>query len=125
MNAQRMKISASLVAASLIGAAAAADKAPDTAPQASIPFVDLGSIYDWKADKRQGLWIQDVHKQWYYARTLAPCLGLDFAVSIAFDTRPGGTFDRFSSIIVPDQGHCQLVSLTRSEPPPKKARKPK
>ena len=122
MNAQRMTILITL-AAGLAGAAAATEKEPRPSPQASIPFVGLGAIEDWKADKRQGLWIKDGFGHWYYARMLAPCWGLDYALTIAFDTRPGGTFDRFSSIIVPREGTCHLESLTRSEAPPKKARR--
>jgi hypothetical protein len=80
------------------------------------------AINDWQPDGRQGLWIQDEHYRWYYARLNGPCLGLDHALAIAFDTRPGGPFDRFSSIIVPNEDRCHLQSLVRSDPPPKKAK---
>jgi hypothetical protein len=125
MNTQRMTVWAGLAALGLVGTAAAADKAPELAPQATIPFVNMGSIRDWQADKRDGLWIQDSRRQWYYARTMSPCLGLDFATTIGFDTRRSGTLDRFSSIIVPRDGRCQISSLTRSEAPPKKVKKKK
>jgi hypothetical protein len=122
---QPISIWAGLAAVALTGTIAAAEKPADLGPQVSIPFVNFGSINDWKADDRQGLWIQDVHKQWYYARTTAPCWGLDYALSIGFKTRGTGAFDRFSSILVPDQAPCQIASLTPSQGPPKKVSKSK
>jgi hypothetical protein len=105
--------------------AGAADKAP-LPPQATIPFVKSGnSIRDWQADGRDGLWIQDLRKQWYYATLLAPCIGLDFATGIGFDTGAGDSLDRFSQIIVPREQRCQIMSLTRSEAPPPDRKKKK
>ena len=92
-------------------------------PEASIQFAGHLAINDWQPDSIQGLWIQDEHRRWYYARLQAPCQGLDSATTIAFDTSPGGPFDRFSSVIVPHEFRCHLQSLVRSDPPPKKARK--
>lgn len=107
-----------------MGIAFAADAPTAVTPEASIPFVGMGSINDWRADRRQGLWIQDVYRQWYYAKVMEPCNGLDFAQTIGFDAHPGGTLNRFSSVLVPHEGRCQIQSLVRSEPPPKKV-KPK
>ncbi len=121
MNA-RMMLLASLAAN--LGTALAAETPRAASPEVSIPFVGMGSINDWRADRRQGLWIQDTHRQWYYAKVMEPCNGLDFAQTIGFDAHPGGTLDRFSSVLVPHEGKCQLTSLVRSEPPPKKV-KPK
>jgi len=103
-------------------------KDKDTLPepaQASIPFADHGGIYDWHADRDRGLWVQDNHRDWYYAKLLAPCCGLDFANAIGFVTKPPGQFDRFSKIIVPREGTCALSSLVRSDPPPKKVARAK
>ncbi len=121
MNARCMTLVVAL-AAGLAGAALAKEVEPLPSPQAAIPFVDHGSINDWQADAKQGLWIQDGHYRWYYAKLIEPCWGLDYAVTIAFDTRPGGQFDRFSSIIVPHEYRCHLMSLVRSDPPPKKVK---
>lgn len=104
---------------------AAADKDKDTiadAAEASIPFVDHGGIRDWRADRDRGLWVQDVQRNWYYAKLMGPCIGLDFANAIGFVTRPPGSFDRFSTILVPRQGSCQIVSFVRSDGPPVKAK---
>jgi len=95
----------------------------DTLPepeQASIPFVDHGGIRDWHADRDRGLWVQDIHRDWYYAKLLGPCIGLDFANAIGFVTRPPGSFDRFSTIIVPREGSCPVVSFVHSDGPPAK-----
>ena len=115
---------AALVAATSMLPAAAAQPNAAKAEQASIPFVNLrSSIRNWEADGRDGIWVQDARRDWYYASLLAPCIGLDFATRIAFVT-PGGRVDRFSSIIVEDErDRCVFNSFTRStEPPPRKER---
>lgn len=109
----------------LAGAAAAADKSsgPELkAAEASIPFADMRhSIRDWQADGTQGLWIQDMRRNWYYAKLLGPCFGLDFATTIGFKIGPGtGSLDKFSAIVVPEYDRCQFTSLTQSQPPPPK-----
>ena len=42
-----------------------------------------GGIRNWKADSNRGVWIQDVHRNWYYAKLAAPCFGLNVATSLA------------------------------------------
>lgn len=95
--------------------------------EATIPFLGHSSIRDWEANGQDGVWVQDVRKQWYYGALMAPCVGLDFATRVAFITQ-GSTLDRFARIVVPDHGYqtCTLNSFVKSEaPPPKKARKAK
>lgn len=96
-------------------------------PEATIPFANQRTaIRDWQADGQEGLYVQDVHRDWYYAKLLGPCIGLDFAQSIGFETRGANSLDKFSSIVVPDEGRCQFMSFTKSDaPPPKKAKKSK
>jgi hypothetical protein len=94
----------------------------DTVPQASIPFVSFGGINDWQADHDRGLWVQDLHRHWYYATFMGPCQGLNFTNSIGFDARHTDTFDRFSTVIVPGWGKCALTSFTASDPPANKLR---
>ena len=98
-----------------LGPAFAADTA--TKPQASIPFADHGGIWDWRADGTKGLWVQSNNRQWYYATFMGPCIGLNFANSVGFDTHPMGNFDRFSAVVVPRWGRCQVQSLEPSEGP--------
>jgi hypothetical protein len=90
------------------------------APEAQIPFVNHGGIYNWQADRDQGLWIQDAHRNWYYATLMGRCNGLSFATAIAFDTRPLDTFDRFSAIVVPGSGRCPVQNFAASDAPPSK-----
>ena len=132
MKDPRIRISATLLAlgaaAALAGGAIAAEGASKPAPavQASIPFVDHRNLRDWQADGKDGLWIQDQRRNWYYAKVLGPCIGLDWALTIGFDTGgASGQLDKFSSIIVPDEGRCQITSLTRSDAPPPSVKKKK
>ncbi len=66
--------------------------------EATIPFLDQhSSILDWQANGTTGLWIEDAHKQWYYAEMFAPCIGLDFAVGVGFRNKgaePAGSRQR-------------------------------
>ena len=116
------KAGVALAVAALVGGIAQASDRPSDAktPQASIPFVQYGGIRNWKADNTRGLWIEDAHRHWYYAKLMGPCFGLDFATRIGFDTTPMGTFDRFSAIIVPQEGRCTVQSIVASDPPPRK-----
>ncbi|MBY8822605.1 DUF6491 family protein [Sphingomonas colocasiae] len=115
----------------LIGAMAAFSLAASTAPalaahqaattdrQATIPFVDLGGIRDWRADGTSGVWIQDAHRQWYHATLMQPAFDLPFVEHIGFATGPISTLDRFSSIVVRGQSY-PLASLVKSDAPPAK-----
>jgi Family of unknown function (DUF6491) len=100
---------------------------PAARPEASIPFMDMShSVHDWQADKRDGIWVQDSRRQWYYGKFMSPCFGLDFALGVAFDTRHGSTLDRFAYVIVPgEHQRCALTSFTKSEPPPPEKRRGK
>lgn len=112
-------------AATVVQAAGPAAKAP-LEPQASIPFANLSSsIRDWQADNRDGIWVQDARQQWYYAKLMAPCWGLDFAWQVGFNTRGTSSLDRFGEVIVPGEDRCQIQSFTRSDGPPVKQKKGK
>jgi hypothetical protein len=91
--------------------------AATAAPEPSIPFANHGGIRDWKADHDRGLWVQDIHRQWYYAKLMGPCIGLPFAQTIGFDTHPLGRFDKYSAIVVPGSGRCTVQSFTLSGGP--------
>jgi hypothetical protein len=94
--------------------------------EASIPFVNSGNaVRDWQADGIDGLWVQDAHKQWYYATFIGPCHGLDFALRVGFENRAMDTLDRFSTVVVPGEGRCAIQSFTKSEAPPKRKDKGK
>jgi hypothetical protein len=114
-----------LVALAALSQAWAVDAAQESTPtglskeEVSIPFVNLDStIRTWQADGQDGVWVQDAHKQWYYAKTYGYCEGLEFASAIGFKTGTLNTLDRFSSIVVPGYDRCAIKSLTKSEAPP-------
>jgi hypothetical protein len=88
-------------------------------PQAEIAFANHGGIRDWTPDRDKGLWVQSLNRKWYYATFMGNCFGLTFANSLAFDTRPMGTFDRWSSVIVPGYQRCSIKSLEPSDGPPR------
>ena len=109
-----------------VGVAAAQDNAPPTGPEAEIPFVNHGGIYNFVADRGGvGVYLQDRSRKWYYARFFNRCNDLPYAFRVGFKSWGGSdTLDRGSTIIA---GHeqCRIASLVRSGPPPKKVKKAK
>jgi hypothetical protein len=103
-----------LLAALAIGTAVPA--AADAPKEARINFVDHGGIRDWRAVDRDTLLIRGRGNRWYKAELFGPAWGLNFVHAIGFDTGFGGTFDRFSSVIVEGRRY-PLRSLVEVEPP--------
>lgn len=91
--------------------------------EASVPYVQRGKLRDFRrdADREDGLFIQDHRRNWYYARTIGPCLELRWARSVGIDTRSTNRLDRNAELLVRGD-RCALSSLTHSAAPPKKAR---
>jgi hypothetical protein len=55
--------------------------------EASISFANQRSaVISWQADGRDGIWVQDGRKQWYYAKLNVPCIELENTISVGFDT---------------------------------------
>jgi hypothetical protein len=120
---------AAIAIATLPAAALARDQgwpADQLGKETSIPFMDVrGSIYNFEADRDRGVWLQTQSRRWYYAQVLGPCTGLPFAQRIGVDTRFGGNqLDRTGTLLVDGQ-RCSLTSLTASNGPPPKVKKPK
>ncbi|MGC4250477.1 MAG: DUF6491 family protein [Sphingobium sp.] len=109
-------------ALALAGTAVAAETNRPLGVEASIPFVNHGGIYDWRADGNEGLYIQDQHRNWYHASLMGSCMDLPYAQAVGFRTWGGDSLDRFSAIQVGGQ-RCQIQSLVTSAPPPAKAHK--
>jgi len=103
--------------------AAAATSAVNPAPpkEASIPFANRGGISRWAVVDNRTLLIEGRNRQWYKATLFSPCIDLPFAQTIGIKTSPGGTFDRWSSLVVRRQ-RCSLTSLIAIPAP---TRKPK
>ena len=102
-------------------AAALAGKQAANEEEVRIPFPARGGIRSYHAVSEEVLYIQDRRRNWYKAELVGPCIGLRGAIRVGFDTRFSSVFDRFSHIVV-GQERCQIASLTRSEPPPRKRR---
>ena len=92
--------------------------------ETSIPFARMeSSIHDWQADGQYGIWIQDARRDWYYAKTLGPCYGLDWANAVGIEPR-GSQLDKFGTVVVPrERSRCPLTSFQRSDAPPPKGKK--
>ena len=112
MNLRSTIFVAALALATAVPAVAASDR-PE---EARIDFVDHGGIRDWRIVDRDTLLIRGRGNRWYKAELFAPAWGLNFAHSIGFDTGFGGTFDRFSSVIVEGRRY-PLRSLVEVERP--------
>jgi hypothetical protein len=93
--------------------------------ETSIPFMDTVGLYSFHPDGDHGVWLQDQQSRWYYADVLGPCINLSSAIRIGVDTRFGGSqLDRTGALLVDGQ-RCVLTSLTKSDGPPPKTKKPK
>src|SRR5262249_39401009 len=88
-----------------LGPAFAADRASKR--YAPIRFAAYGDCWGGRPDAAKVLWVHANNRQWYYATFMGPCIGLNFANAVGFDTHPMGTFDRFSAVVVPRWGRCQ------------------
>ncbi|MCF8709029.1 DUF6491 family protein [Rhizorhapis sp. SPR117] len=99
----------------------ATPKSPVATSNASIPFVNSGSIRDWSADGSEALYIQDIHGQWYHARLMGYCPDLPFVETIGFETRGIDTLDHFGTVIVRGQ-RCAIQNMVESDPPPAKGK---
>jgi Family of unknown function (DUF6491) len=95
---------------------------PAPPPEARIVFADKGGIWNWEVLDSTTILIQDRGRRWYKAKLLASCTGLPFEQRIGFESNADGSFDKFSAIQTRQQ-RCPLVSLVRSDAPPKKSKK--
>lgn len=107
----------------MVAATSATAKEPFTWPQlgveASIPFANHRGIDNFETDGDDGIWLQDIRDRWYYGKIIGPCIGLNFATAIGYETRGTSSFDKFGAILVDGQ-KCQLESLVTSNKPPSK-----
>ncbi len=110
---------AALIAAPPAAAAPLKPAAPPTGEEVSIPFVHFGGIYSFEAPSDEIVYLQDRSRNWYRAQLYGSCFGLSWANAIGVDTRGSANFDRFSFLIV-GRERCQIESLTRGDPPPKR-----
>ena len=113
---------APLLALALAGSPALAATNAKQPPAAAIPFANHGGIRDWVAEGDRTLYVQDNFRKWYRAILFTPAFDLPFAQAIGFDTRPMGTLDRWSTVIVRGQRY-PISSFERVDgPPPRKTK---
>jgi hypothetical protein len=122
-----MKILLPLLAAVAAVPATAQPSGPafDPNAQVSIPFAtQRHAIRDFEAPSDDLLYLEDRQHRWYRAELAGACLDLRWAHSIGYDTRGGLGLDQGSHILV-GRERCTITSLTRSDGPPRKAKKGK
>jgi len=117
---QGMKTPLILLAAAV--AAPALAEPPAEREEASIPFANHPrAIRNFEAPSDEIVYLEDRHKRWYRA-DVGNCVGLKWAHAIGYDTRGGLSLDSFGSLLVDGQ-RCPILSLTRSDGPPRKMKK--
>ena len=95
----------------------------DPNTQASIPFANQRrAIRDFEAPADDLLYLKDRGGRWYRAELAGACIGLKWAFALGYDTRGRLSLQQGDHIIVEGQ-RCTILSLTRSDGPPRKARK--
>lgn len=87
--------------------------------ETSIPFADMSGIRDWQAVDDSTLYVQDVRRNWYIAKLMAPNPDLMFVTTIGFETKGTNQLDRFGTVVVGGQ-RVPLTSFVASGPPPPK-----
>lgn len=65
------------------------------------------------------VWMQVTTLEWFYARFVSGCHGIDKTNSIAFETGPSGHIDGRSSVTMAGGRRCRLHSLAPNGGPPK------
>jgi len=114
-----MKTALLLLAAAV--AAPALAEPPAERAEAGIPFASHPrAIRNFEAPSDEFVYLEDRQRRWYRA-DLGHCFGLKWAHRIGYDTRGGHSLDSFGAILV-DGERCPILSLTRSEGPPRKAK---
>jgi hypothetical protein len=114
-----------VLAGALAAPAFAQAPAFDPNRQVAIPFADQRhAIRDFEAPTDDLLYLKDRQGRWYRAEIGGACFGLKWAFAIGYDTHGSLSLDQGSHILV-GRERCPIVSLTRSEGPPRKAKKHK
>lgn len=110
MKLMKLLVVLILIVAPVMNASAADKTNAATKPWVTIPFVNYGSINDWRAVNYRAILIASDHNRWYKATFFSPCFDLPYALTVGFVTGPSGSLDKFSSILV--HGHqCWFKSL--------------
>ena len=97
------------------GGARLAHSQEEGSGHASIDFVSLGGIDDWRAQGNEALLIKASNGNWYRAEFAAPCPGIRFRDAIGFVTDGTDRLDKFSSVLVHGE-RCWFRSFEKIDP---------
>lgn len=118
MNRLLLPLLAAAVVSPALGQAPAPAFDPDE--QVGIPFANhRRAIRNFEAASDDLLYLQDRQGRWYRAEIGGSCFGLRWAFGIGYDTNGRLSLDQGSHILV-GRERCPIVSLTRSEGPPRR-----
>ncbi len=105
-----------------LAAPASAASAAERTGETVIPFMSSLVSVEWKAASDDSLYLRGPRGDWYFIRTMNRCSRLRSSPGIGFQTSARDQLDRHGAILV--QGvRCPVESITRSDGPPRKARK--
>jgi hypothetical protein len=105
-----------------LAAAAAPAGAGERNGETVIPFMSSLNAIEWKAASDDSLYLRGPRGDWYFIRTMNRCSRLRSSPGIGFQTSSRDQLDRHGAILV--QGvRCPVESITRSDGPPRNARK--
>jgi hypothetical protein len=119
--AKAMKTPSLFLLAAAVAAPALAAPPPERV-EVGIPFANR-AIDNFEAPSDEVLYLEDRNKRWYRAE-VGHCTGLKWAHAIGYDTRGSLSLDNGGAILVDGQ-RCPILSLTRSDGPPKRVKKGK
>ncbi len=106
------------------GAAAAQTPGPHSGERADIPFATHDGIRTFTAaENGEGVYLQDNHRNWYYASFFSRCQNIDFDYRIGFRTFGGSSTLSRGDTIYAGHEDCRIADMVRSGPPPEKPRK--
>ena len=112
-----------LIAASLLGAAAAPACAfGPTATSGNVRIPRMRGMLDWRPDGSRALYIRADTGRWYHATLENDCPRLANRSNIRFVAAPNGDFDAYSAVVA-DGWRCQVASITASAAPPPEHRR--
>jgi hypothetical protein len=103
------------------GSAAAAGR--DAPGETYIPYVNRDGVSEWRVGGSDSVYVRAVTGGWYLVRTMGRCSRLKSALSLGFETSALGQLDRHGAILA-GGFRCPVASITRSEEPPKRRRRP-
>ena len=116
----RLAVLLPLLLAAASPLAASPPEGDHVAEQARIPLAGF-RIRTFRTVGFDTVYFRVGRRDWYRADLVGQCLGLPNALRIGIDTYGSSTLDNTSSLIV-DGESCRIISLVRSEPPPRRRR---